>query len=429
MAVELDPHQLKAIREMHNGSILKGAPGTGKSRTALMYFYTKVAKGMPLTNIAPYKPMENPKDIYIITTAKKRDDKDWEKEAANFPLGWATDPNGVQLHVDSWNNIMDYDHVTDAFFIFDEQRLVGSGAWVKAFLKIAKQNQWIVLSATPGDNWMDYIPVFVANGFYKNRTAFLERHAVWSRYSKFPKVERYMEQGHLERLRASILVEMPYKSHTIRHVATVPVDYDDETFKRVIKDRWHIYEDRPLKNAAELFILMRKIVNSDPSRLGAIMELLEKHPKLIVFYNFDYELNALRVLANTLNYPVGEWNGHKHQPIPKEDKWLYLVQYTAGAEGWNCIETNAITFFSLTYSYKVFEQSKGRTDRMNTPFVDLYYYILRSSSKIDTAIWKALMSKKDFNMRAYAKNIWDSPVYIKGVNDDTIRRAVPRRAA
>lgn len=413
MAVDLYPHQIKAIQEMHNGCILKGDVGTGKTMTALGYFYMKVCGGMPKMPGVDEQPMKTPKDIYVITTAKKRDDLDWEKEAAYFPISRDSGGDGVQIHVDSWNNISQYELVDDAFFIFDEQRLVGSGAWVKAFLEIASKNEWIVLSATPGDVWMDYIPVFVANGFYKNRTEFIRRHVVFSRFSKFPKVERYVEQYHLETLRARVQVEMPYERHTIRVIRNFIVQYNKELYDRVVKDRWNIYEDRPIKNSAELFQTMRKVVNSDISRQGAIMKLLESHPKLIVFYNFNYELEMLRIIAKVMNYPIGEWNGKKHEPVPGGDKWLYIVQYTAGAEGWNCTTTDAMAFYSLNYSYKVNHQSKGRIDRLDTPFRELYYYILRSAAPIDTAITQSIAMKKNFNEKKFVKDTYHEDPFLK----------------
>lgn len=406
MAITLKPHQVDAIKNMHNGSILKGDVGTGKTITALAYYYIKVCGGMPKMPGIAYKPMRTPKDMYVITTAKTRNDQNWQRDGGKLGVGRESNENGVQMHVDSWNNISQYEHITDAFFVFDEQRLVGSGSWVKAFLKIAKSNEWIMLSATPGDNWMDYIPVFVANGFYKNRTEFIRRHVVFNQWSKFAKVERYLEQFHLNRLRDSILVDMPMERHTARHLSNVLVAFDSELYAKTAKDRWHFVEQRPLQNVAELFALLRRLVNTDVSRIGELMKLMEKHPKLIVFYNFNYELAILRVIAETLGYPVGEWNGQKHESIPGTEKWLYLVQYTAGAEGWNCITTNAIAFWSLNYSYKIYHQSQGRIDRLNTPFIDLFYYTFRSNSSIDMGIWKSLMGKKKFNEGGFIKEVF-----------------------
>lgn len=390
---------------MRNGCILRGDVGTGKSITAMAYYFLKVAKGKINTDGSTLglEPMQNPTDLYVITTAKKRNDKDWEGEAAPFVVGpeRAASISGVQLTVDSWNNIIRYVDVKNAFFIFDEQRLVGSGSWVKAFLKIAKSNQWVLLSATPGDVWMDYVPVFIANGFYDNKTQFIRRHVVMKSFTKFPQIDRYIATTTLKHYRALIEVDMPYERHTKRHIHPVHVDYNKEMFQKVTKDRWNVYEERPIKESAELFSVMRRVTNSDLSRLGETMKVLEKHPRLIIFYNFDYELNMLRTLANTVGTPVSEWNGHKHQPIPDGDRWVYLVQYTAGAEGWNCVSTDATLFYSLNYSYKINEQSKGRIDRLNTEYVDLHYYILQSQSLIDKAILQSLKTKQSFNEKKF----------------------------
>ena len=378
--VKLYPHQKKAVRQLKNGSILWGGVGSGKSITAIAYYMENEAQ----------------KDIYVITTAKKRDALDWEQEAIKYGIGTQKDATvaGV-LKVDSWNNITKYKEVENAFFIFDEQRLVGSGTWARSFIQIARKNRWILLSATPGDTWLDYIPVFVANGFYANRTAFKREHVVYSSYSKFPKVDRYLGTGKLIRLRDQILVEMPYVKHTTRKVEHVEVDYDDEKMEKATKHRWHIWEDRPIRDVAELFHVMRKIVNTDESRLNALKALLREHQKIIVFYNFDYELEILRTLGD--EFVVAEWNGHKHEPIPNTDSWVYLVQYMAGSEGWNCTDTNVMVFYSLTYSYKMFHQAHGRIDRLNTSFYELKYYIFLSKSIIDNAIWRSLKQKKNFN--------------------------------
>ena len=396
MAIQLRDYQIDAIKKMHNGCILCGGVGSGKSRTALAYYF--VENGGEI-NPEKYIPMKNPKDLYIITTARKRDTLEWEGEFGIFLLSTDDELNlyDNKVVVDSWNNIKKYTDVTDAFFIFDEQRVVGSGAWVKAFLKICKSNQWILLSATPGDTWSDYIPVFVANGFYKNRSEFIREHVVYSRFAKYPKIDRYLNTGRLIRLRSRILVNMDFKRETVPHHEDVYCDYDIMMYKDVGKNRWNPYTDKPIKNASELCYTWRKIVNSDESRQVALLEIFEKHPKMIVFYNFDYELDILKGLYYGDTVDIAEWNGHKHQEIPKSDKWVYLVQYNAGAEGWNCIDTDTIVFFSQNYSYKTLEQSRGRIDRMNTPFINLYYYHLKSRSSIDLAISRALKNKKNFN--------------------------------
>ena len=348
--------------------------------------------------------MKRPKNLYIITTARKRDTCDWEKELSPFLLSTHMDCCywGVEVHVDSWNNIKKYVDAEKAFFIFDEQRVVGNGTWVKSFLKITKKNRWILLSATPGDTWSDYIPVFLANGFYRNRTEFCRKHVIYSRFSRYPKIERYIGTKRLERLRDKITVTMPMKRHTIRHFKDIFVSFDEGKYDQISKNRWNIFENQPIKDASEACYTMRRLVNSDKNRIEAVKKLIRDNPKAIIFYNFDYELFALRELLDQERIIYGEWNGHKHISIPEANRWVYLVQYTAGAEGWNCIETNVVIFYSLNYSYKIMEQAAGRIDRMNTPFKNLYYYRIRSRSSIDNAIFSCLDKKQRFNEKVFA---------------------------
>jgi hypothetical protein len=422
------PHQLKALSQMHNGCILRGSLGSGKTMTALAY----------------YRVREFPKRLIVITTAKKRDAGDWEAEARMF---------GLFPEVRSWNELTKYSETEGAFFVFDEQRVVGSGPWAKAFSKVARHNSWILLSATPGDSWMDYIPVFIANGFYRNRKEFLEEHVVFNPFVKFAKVMRYTGTAKLQRNLNAILVDMPYEKHTVRHVTDIYCEYDREKYDTVWRKRWNYLENRPVQNVSELFSLLRRVTNSDPSRIANIRALLERHARLIVFYNFDYELEILRSLGGITasdegetcsqnsrkpllvtgpgrtggnsgqiivtavepgstsgirtipgSFAVAEWNGHKHEQIPLTDRWAYLVQYSSGSEGWNCTDTDAMAFWSQTYSYRNFEQSKGRIDRLDTPYTDLYYYVLRSSSGIDNGISATLSRKKNFNEARWLKS-------------------------
>lgn len=393
-------YQLEAVNKLNNGSILCGGVGSGKSRTSLAYYFKEM--GGSFKNFEKCR-LKDPLDLYIITTARKRDTMEWEGELSVW--GLSTNPKcgfyNNKIIIDSWNNIKKYNSVKNAFFIFDEQRVIGNGAWVRSFLNITKNNKWILLSATPGDKWEEYIPVFIANGFYKNRSDFINQHVIFKRFSKFPQVDRYINVPKLVRLRKDILVDMTFKRKTVRHFIDVNCDYNRSQYDICYKERWNPFDKEPLINAATTCYTLRKIVNSDPSRMLRILDIYEKKKRLIIFYNYNYELDILRNLSKLDpgdgSFVIAEWNGQKHQEIPSTKNWIYLVQYTAGAEGWNCTKTDTIIFYSQNYSYKILEQSCGRIDRLNTTYTDLYYYNLVSKSKIDIAIKRVLKERKKFN--------------------------------
>ena len=380
--VKLHPHQEEALKRLKSGKVLVGGVGSGKSLVGASWALKQPNSG----------------GIVVITTARKRDSLEWVGEFAMAGSGM----EGIT--VDSWNNISKYSDARDDVFIFDEQRVVGSGKWVKVFLKITKHNKWILLSATPGDTWLDYVPLFLANGFYKNKTEFYEEHVVWDRFARYPRVNRFVAVHRLEKLRRRILVDMPVVRHTVRNRIYVPIGYRVAEYNDIMKKRFDPYKQEPIASAGELCYVLRRCVNQDRDRLEAVRGILKKRSRIIVFYNFDYELEALRELADTCT--VKEWNGHKHEPVPDGDRWVYLVQYASGAEAWNCTVTDTIVFYSLNYSWKVMEQSEGRIDRMNTPFTNLWYYFLESESAIDQSIKASLARKKKFNEKVFADSFW-----------------------
>lgn len=418
MNILLDDNQINALKRLSNGKILNGDVGSGKSRVSLAYYYyfilqeNKVRinnKNVKLThnnydrsNIYIFNIDEKLKKynkLIIITTARKRDNKEWEKELSDFCL------LSNEIIIDSWNNIKKYKDVKNAFFIFDEQRLVGYGSWVKTFLKISKTNLWILLSATPGDTWLDYVPVFIANGFYKNKTEFLDKHVVYSRFSKYPKIDRILSITRLAMYKKQISIDMPVQKKTVRIQKEFIFNFDKDLYFKTFKRRFNFIKNEPIKNISELCYLLRRISNTaDSEKNNTLYQLIKKHKKVIIFYNFNYELEILKDFLNSINYQFTEWNGYKHEAILNSNKWVYLTQYTSNAEGWNCIETNCIVFYSLNYSYKIMFQAMGRIDRRNTPYKDLYYYIFRSNSSIDKGILRALKLKKKFNEKNFVNS-------------------------
>ena len=399
--IVLRAHQEEALSHMKNGCILNGDVGSGKSLTSLAYYYTENGGEIDENGLIP---MENPVDLYIITTARKRDTFEWEKELLNFDMSLFPEKSKYKnkIVVDSWNNITKYSNVEAAFFIFDEQRVVGYGTWSQTFINIAHHNKWILLTATPGDCWMDYIPVFIANDFYKNKTDFCYKHVVFSPFVTYQKPMRYINEAKLLRLKKMILVDMPFNRNTVAHHENIICNFDAGEYRYIRQNRWNIYKDKPIKNAGEYCLCLRRCVNSSKDRQIKVLDILEEHPKAIIFYSYDYELEILRNLFDKCKYVYAEWNGHNHQPVPMGDKWAYLVEYAAGAEGWNCLSTDTMIFYSQNYSYKIMVQAAGRIDRLNTPYKHLYYYHLKSNSQIDKAIGDAIKRKKKFNEKGFA---------------------------
>ncbi len=390
MNIQLTEYQVEAVEKMHNGCILRGGTGSGKTLTSLVHVFEKILKGSsPLYPGHTYKKAAVNLSIYVITTPKKRDSLDWTREAALVPIGLTV--------VDSWNNIKKYEHLKNAVFIFDESKVIGYGAWTQSFLKITRHNAWMLLSATPGDTWLEYMPVFIANGFYKNKTEFEREHVMWSRFSKYPKVERYLGISRLIRQRDLITVDMGDQRATTQHHKDVLCDFNAIHYEILAKDRWNLFENKPIRDISQLCFALRKVVNSDESRLAALSTIYARHKKVIVFYNFNYELELLRSWCDSNKIVYSEWNGRNHDDLPTSPLWVYLCQYTAAKEAWNCIETDCIVFYSQTYSYKALVQSAGRIDRMNTTFLHLYYYHLISSAPIELGIQKALYHKENFN--------------------------------
>lgn len=399
----LYPHQKEALKRMFDGCVLNGSVGSGKSRTGIYYYFSKYGGSIENQTYHPMK--KNPPDLYIITTAKKVHDLEFEEELIPFLLYPEKETGRTKLYgnkvvIASWNVIKKYADVTGAFFIFDENKINGKGAWANTFLKLTKHNEWILLSATNGDKFEDYETLFVAEGFFRNRTEFRDKHLNYSRYTSFPMVTGYRDETRLFRLRDRILIDMDFKRHTIPHHEDVFVDYDKQKYREIMRTRWDPYKNEPISQASVLCYILRRIVNEDESRQTKLLEILEDHPKAIIFYNFDHELDILLGLGYQKGTVIAQYNGHKHESIPKNSRWVYLVNYNA-AEAWNTTLTNCMIFYSQNYSYKTSIQAAGRIDRLNTPFDDLYYYHLKSKSSIDLAISKALKEKRKFNERKF----------------------------
>ena len=112
--ITLRPYQREAVEKLDNGKILCGNVGSGKSLTALVYYFEKECLGKLSKD--DYKPMQKDIPLYIITTARKRDSLEWQRECANIALDIS------KVIVDSWNNIEKYKNIKNLLSIKDRRR-------------------------------------------------------------------------------------------------------------------------------------------------------------------------------------------------------------------------------------------------------------------------------------------------------------------
>lgn len=375
MAVTFKDYQKRAINQMHNGCILCGGVGAGKSLTSLGYIDKVYPSGT----------------VYIITPARKRNTGEWFDDIRK------NDMDETRFVVDSWNNLSKYKDVKDAFFLFDEQKVSGKGTWAKSLIRIAKSNQWILLSATPGDTYDDYATVLIANGFVRNRTTWYDEYCV-TKSQPFFHIVDHKNKDVIDMMIRRIFIKMDYQSDKKRIERVIPIQARSAgEEKEILMTHKAPGAQMPFTTFAAAIAYVRMNCYDKSKKTEALRKIIEKHKKIIVFYNFLSEKLEIERAAIDANVTINFYNGQRHDPIPDTDEWVYGVQYNSGAEAWNCITTNAMVFYSPNYSYKTMEQAHGRIDRVNSPYECLYYYMLLNELNIDNKVMNALSSKKDFN--------------------------------
>lgn len=133
-------------------------------------------------------------------------------------------------------------------------------------------------------------------------------------------------------------------------------------------------------------------------KLQRFKELLQStNDRLIVFYNFNAELQELKKICKDLDKPTSEVNGHCKDltAYETEDNSVTLIQYQAGAMGLNLQQANKIIYFTLTDKSELFEQSKKRIHRIGQD-KPCFYYILICKGSVEEVVLDTLKMRKDF---------------------------------
>lgn len=133
-------------------------------------------------------------------------------------------------------------------------------------------------------------------------------------------------------------------------------------------------------------------------KLQTFKELVQStQDRLIVFYNFNAELELLKRIAASLDRPISEVNGQTKDltAYEQEDNSITFIQYQAGAMGLNLQKANKIIYFTLTDKSELFEQSKKRIHRIGQE-QPCFYYILMCKGSVEEVILQTLEMRKDF---------------------------------
>lgn len=150
----------------------------------------------------------------------------------------------------------------------------------------------------------------------------------------------------------------------------------------------------------------RQLCNSKDKQQAFIDLINSINDRVVVFYNFDSELDTLKTLVK--DRPIAEVNGHTNteQIYHDNDNCVLFVQYQAGARGLNLQDGNKIIYYSLTLSSDLFEQSKKRIHRIGTKY-PCFYWILQTKDSVEESIYKSLNRQEDYNeelFKAYKRN-------------------------
>lgn len=287
------------------------------------------------------------------------------------------------------------------FIIFDEIHFVKNPTSERgktAQLLIKNSKGFLGLSATPLSNgWEDSMNYFIMFGMAKNKTSFIREYASGLDHYYKP----YGWKGDLlsPMWEAISIFRDKHDMTDLPKLTLQDVYFKKSTrYSKILKDR--ICEDIVYDTVPKLYAGLRQYANLK-HKGEYLNELLEgTSENVVVFYNFNTELDEI-MKAIPKGKKVFIANG-KGYSIPQKGKWgnvknsVSVVQYQSGGTGIEMQYAYTVVFFSPTYSYQDYEQSMGRVYRTGQE-ENVTAYLFKTRGTVETAIWKSLEKKKDFN--------------------------------
>lgn len=417
---QLYPYQEKYLEGLPSRYMFSASLGVGKSPMALVHYIRKAY----------------PQPLLILAPASKVRSSDWSREleevfaAHNLAL-----PEYQVLSYDKFA----YNPSNDAFrkgkrpkwhefapdyggkewaVIADEVQYckAPSSNRSKALYHVAKNASFFIgLSGTPMPNgWIDFANYSKIFGFTKGITEFKKKYCDIQTYKGFPEIVGYWRIPELEKQWRSIAkplsrenaTELPERTfYNIKLKA--PRIYFEYLVDR--KNEQGVLLDNPSKLA---HALRQSLAKNKIDRLDEILSSTSDN--VVVFYNYELELQLIKEMLAKKHKDkmMFEQNGHKHE-IPPKEAWervhnsVTLAHYKSGATGVEMQYANITIYYSPTYSYAEYEQSKGRTHR-NGQTKKCIYYRFYSVGTIEKNIWECIAQKKDFSEKLWIKNTIDN---------------------
>lgn len=283
----------------------------------------------------------------------------------------------------------------------------------KFILKLKPSNV-ILLSGTPtGGKYEELYSQCKLLGWKINKKAFWDTYVVTRKMDingfSIPIVVGYKN---VDRLKAK-LREYGAVFMKTEEVLDLPEQLDNvikvestKEYKKFVKNRLIKIDGKELVGDTSLTKLLyqRQLASQyNSNKTTMLRDLLEStNDRVIVFYNFNEELEKIEDMCIRMERPVSVVNGQRKdlKCYEKDQDSVTLIQYQAGAMGLNLQKANKIIYFSLPLSSELFEQSKKRIHRIGQKNSCFYYYLITERS-IEEKIYEVLGQRRDFTNKLF----------------------------
>lgn len=282
------------------------------------------------------------------------------------------------------------------------------------FILSLKPSHTILLSGTPTDGKYEFLySQLRLLGWKITKTAYYNRYIktelrsyggpmfrVVTGYKNVSELKAKLKEYGAVFAKAEEVIKLPEKKF-IKEYSTVSSDY-----KKFMKDRVIKIDDKELTGDSTLSkrLYARMLCSAySKDKISRLIDLVNStSDRVIIFYNFNTELEALRKVL--FDRPISIVNGQIKdlKAYENNDNSVTLIQYQAGAMGLNLQKANRIIYFSLPERSELFEQSKARICRIGQE-KQCYYHIMMCHKSVEEKIYECLLMRKDYTDELFRK--------------------------